>query len=101
MQARFARTTAAPPPRARAVEVSTRAPARLGPHSLWGPERTSVCRRTEGRSHSGHCGIAAAAGSTCNLARVGTVGWNVVEGLVAVAAALSSGSIALLGFGVD
>ena len=30
-----------------------------------------------------------------------TVGWNVVEGLVAVAAAVSSGSIALLGFGVD
>jgi divalent metal cation (Fe/Co/Zn/Cd) transporter len=30
-----------------------------------------------------------------------TVGWNVVEGLVAVAAALASGSIALLGFGVD
>ena len=30
-----------------------------------------------------------------------TVGWNVVEGLVAVAAALGAGSIALLGFGVD
>lgn len=30
-----------------------------------------------------------------------TVGWNVVEGLVAVAAALTAGSIALLGFGVD
>jgi divalent metal cation (Fe/Co/Zn/Cd) transporter len=30
-----------------------------------------------------------------------TVGWNVVEGLVAVAAAVSSGSIALLAFGVD
>jgi len=35
------------------------------------------------------------------LLEYGTVGWNVVEGLVAVAAALSSGSIALLGFGVD
>jgi divalent metal cation (Fe/Co/Zn/Cd) transporter len=30
-----------------------------------------------------------------------TVAWNVVEGVVAVAAALASGSIALLGFGVD
>lgn len=30
-----------------------------------------------------------------------TVGWNIVEGLVAVLAALSSGSIALLGFGID
>jgi divalent metal cation (Fe/Co/Zn/Cd) transporter len=29
------------------------------------------------------------------------VAWNLVEGLVAVCAALSSGSIALLGFGVD
>lgn len=30
-----------------------------------------------------------------------TVGWNVVEGCIAVTAALSSGSIALMGFGVD
>ncbi len=30
-----------------------------------------------------------------------TVGWNVVEGLVAVMAALAAGSIALLGFGID
>ena len=30
-----------------------------------------------------------------------TVGWNVVEGVVAVAAALASGSVALLGFGID
>lgn len=30
-----------------------------------------------------------------------TVGWNVVEGVVAVAAALSAGSVVLLGFGVD
>ena len=30
-----------------------------------------------------------------------TVGWNVVEGLVAVAAALVAGSVALLGFGID
>ena len=30
-----------------------------------------------------------------------TVGWNIVEGLVAVLAALSAGSIALLGFGID
>jgi divalent metal cation (Fe/Co/Zn/Cd) transporter len=30
-----------------------------------------------------------------------TVGWNVVEGFVAVLAALSAGSVALLGFGID
>ena len=30
-----------------------------------------------------------------------TVGWNVVEGLVAVGAALAAGSVALLGFGLD
>ena len=30
-----------------------------------------------------------------------TVGWNLVEGLVAVSAALAAGSVALLGFGID
>ena len=30
-----------------------------------------------------------------------TVGWNVLEGLVAVAAAVAAGSVALLGFGID
>ena len=30
-----------------------------------------------------------------------TVGWNIVEGIVAVAAALAAGSVALLGFGLD
>jgi divalent metal cation (Fe/Co/Zn/Cd) transporter len=30
-----------------------------------------------------------------------TVGWNVVEGVVAVTAALLAGSVALLGFGID
>lgn len=30
-----------------------------------------------------------------------TIGWNVLEGLVAVSAALAAGSVALLGFGVD
>ena len=30
-----------------------------------------------------------------------TVGWNVVEGLVAITAALAAGSVALLGFGID
>jgi divalent metal cation (Fe/Co/Zn/Cd) transporter len=30
-----------------------------------------------------------------------TVGWNVVEGFVAIAAALAAGSVALLGFGID
>lgn len=30
-----------------------------------------------------------------------TVGWNIVEGVVAIAAAVGAGSVALLGFGVD
>lgn len=30
-----------------------------------------------------------------------TVGWNIIEGVVAVAAALAAGSVALLGFGID
>jgi cation diffusion facilitator family transporter len=30
-----------------------------------------------------------------------TVGWNVLEGLVAIAAGLASGSVALIGFGLD
>ena len=30
-----------------------------------------------------------------------TVGWNVVEGIVAVTAALIAGSVAILGFGID
>ena len=30
-----------------------------------------------------------------------TVGWNLVEGVVAIAAAMASGSVALLGFGID
>ena len=30
-----------------------------------------------------------------------TVGWNMVEGVIAVAAALAAGSVALLGFGID
>jgi divalent metal cation (Fe/Co/Zn/Cd) transporter len=30
-----------------------------------------------------------------------TVGWNVIEGVIAIAAALASGSRALLGFGID
>jgi divalent metal cation (Fe/Co/Zn/Cd) transporter len=30
-----------------------------------------------------------------------TVGWNIVEGIIAVTAAIAAGSVALLGFGVD
>jgi hypothetical protein len=30
-----------------------------------------------------------------------TVGWNVVEGVIAIAAAVAAGSVALLGFGID
>lgn len=50
---------------------------------------------------------APAAGGRPELLRRGlrlelvTVGWNVVEGLVSVAAAAAAGSVALLGFGLD
>ena len=30
-----------------------------------------------------------------------TVGWNIIEGVIAIAAAMASGSVALLGFGID
>jgi divalent metal cation (Fe/Co/Zn/Cd) transporter len=30
-----------------------------------------------------------------------TVGWNIIEGVIAIAAAAASGSVALLGFGID
>jgi divalent metal cation (Fe/Co/Zn/Cd) transporter len=30
-----------------------------------------------------------------------TIGWNIVEGVVAIAAAVAAGSVALLGFGID
>ena len=30
-----------------------------------------------------------------------TVGWNIIEGIVAIGAAMASGSVALLGFGID
>jgi divalent metal cation (Fe/Co/Zn/Cd) transporter len=30
-----------------------------------------------------------------------TVGWNVIEGIIAITAALAAGSVALLGFGID
>lgn len=30
-----------------------------------------------------------------------TVGWNVIEGVIAIAAALAAGSVALMGFGID
>jgi divalent metal cation (Fe/Co/Zn/Cd) transporter len=52
-------------------------------------------------------GPAGAAGARASLLRWGlrfeylTVGWNLVEGVVAVVAALAAGSVALLGFGID
>jgi divalent metal cation (Fe/Co/Zn/Cd) transporter len=52
-------------------------------------------------------GPAGADGARASLLRRGlrleylTVGWNLVEGVVAVAAALAAGSVALLGFGID
>ena len=56
--------------------------------------------------HHGHCG-AAHPGSRPEAVRRAlrleyfTVAWNVVEGAVAVTAALLAGSVAILGFGID
>jgi divalent metal cation (Fe/Co/Zn/Cd) transporter len=52
-------------------------------------------------------GPAGGEGARASLLRRGlrleylTVGWNLLEGVVAVAAALAAGSVALLGFGID
>jgi divalent metal cation (Fe/Co/Zn/Cd) transporter len=52
-------------------------------------------------------GPAGAGGVRASLLRRGlrleylTVGWNLLEGVVAVAAAVAAGSVALLGFGID
>jgi divalent metal cation (Fe/Co/Zn/Cd) transporter len=35
------------------------------------------------------------------LLEILTVGWNIAEGVIAIAAALAAGSVALLGFGID
>lgn len=35
------------------------------------------------------------------LLEILTVGWNIIEGVIAVTAALAAGSVALLGFGID
>jgi divalent metal cation (Fe/Co/Zn/Cd) transporter len=51
--------------------------------------------------------VAATSGTRTQLLRRGirlevlTVGWNVVEGIVAIGAGLAAGSIALIGFGID
>ena len=55
---------------------------------LGGPASSSAARRASLVRHA-------------LLLEYGTVGWNIVEGIVAVGAAAASGSIALLGFGVD
>lgn len=35
------------------------------------------------------------------LLEILTVGWNIIEGVIAITAALAAGSVALLGFGID
>lgn len=58
------------------------------------------------------CSSGACCGGTSHAARTDqldrtlrleylTVGWNVLEGVIAVAAAIAAGSVALLGFGID
>lgn len=58
------------------------------------------------------CECGTACGPTASMSRIEqakqalrleyfTVGWNVIEGVVAVGAALAAGSVAILGFGID
>lgn len=64
-------------------------------------------RKHEHEDECGHDHLAAAARGRPELLRRAlrleylTVGWNVVEGIVSVAAAVAAGSVALLGFGID
>jgi divalent metal cation (Fe/Co/Zn/Cd) transporter len=69
------------------------------PSELTAPDDTSCCE-TEG------CAATRARKRAVEVRRglrleVLTVGWNVVEGVVALGAALAAGSVALFGFGVD
>lgn len=64
-------------------------------------------------TNDGHCGCSSGCGAEARAdardGRIGhalrleylTVGWNLVEGVIAVTAALLAGSVALLGFGID
>lgn len=82
----------------------------------WGPRPASTAREVtrffgefRGRSlrRNKRGGIGMATAARAGLLRRGlrleylTVGWNMVEGAVAIGAALAAGSIALLGFGID
>jgi hypothetical protein len=90
--------------------------------SIPGEHNPSSGMRTAGQPPSCGCGHGSSPCSPGNVATTGaegasasrhdlllrglrleylTVGWNVVEGLVSVAAALIAGSVALLGFGID
>src|SRR6266850_7937152 len=90
-------------PLTRPMEASHSPRSRTGsPHATlsWDRGRMAVCRSEEGGNVITVAPRALQVRHAL-LLEYGTVGWNVVEGLVAVAAALSPGSIALLGFGVD
>jgi divalent metal cation (Fe/Co/Zn/Cd) transporter len=67
------------------------------------PRAGSLPRWDEGRDHGHSLNPPARRGLLRRGLRLEylTVGWNVVEGVIAVAAALAAGSVALLGFGID
>jgi hypothetical protein len=60
---------------------------------------TSV-RSLDGRGHS-HCGTPCRLAPPCPWLEYFTVGWNVVEAVVAIGAGVIAGSVALIGFGAD
>ena len=68
-------------------------------------ERECAAKRGENAGQTG--GAAGGSPARAALVRRGlrleylTVGWNLVEGVVSVAAAVAAGSVALLGFGID
>ena len=61
---------------------------RQGSNLVTGPKQT----RTENEMTGHQKGL---------IAEYFTVGWNVIEGIVAIAAGITAGSIALIGFGLD
>ncbi|HEY3446491.1 MAG TPA: cation transporter [Myxococcales bacterium] len=73
-----------------------------GCHAAQVAETAPLPEREPCGCHGG-CGTAARAELVQHSLKLEyfTVGWNIVEGVVSIAAALAAGSVALLGFGID
>lgn len=68
------------------------------------PDDTRDEAKTDGCDNGGCAAVAAPRASLLRRAlalEYLTVGWNIVEGVIAVGAALAAGSVALLAFGID